>query len=72
MRIKREHIGDVLVGTNDDQRPFCAVDASGVENVGSVLEVRRVGFLVVDQPEPPLPRQKKRGQILDVGSWCPC
>ena len=32
-RVQRQHVGDVLVGTHDDQRTLLAVDAAQVEDV---------------------------------------
>ena len=49
VRVQRQHVRNVLVRTNDDHRPLLAVDAAQVEDVGAVLEVGRVGLLVVDQ-----------------------
>src|SRR3954454_6315211 len=66
VRVEREHVRNILVWTNDDHRPTLAIDAAEVEDVWAVLEVGRVGFLVVDKPEPPLARKQYRRQLFDL------
>ena len=66
VRVEREHVCNMLVRTNDDNRPLLPVDTAQLEDVRAVLKVGRVGFLVVDQPEPPLAGKQKRWQLLDL------
>src|SRR5215212_4034493 len=66
VRVEREHVCNMLVRTNDDNRTVLPVDAAQVEDVLAVLEVGRERLLVVDQPEPPLARQEKRRQLFDL------
>ena len=66
VRIEREHVCDVLIGTNDDHRTVRAIDAAQIEDVAAVAQVGRKGLLVVDEPEPALPRKQDGGQRLDV------
>jgi hypothetical protein len=72
VRVEGQHVRDVLVRPDDHQRPFLAVDAAQIEDVGAVLEVGRERLFVVDQPEPALARQKKRRKILDLEVAMPC
>ena len=39
VRVQREYVRNVLVGTDDDDRALIAVDATQVEDVAAVLEV---------------------------------
>ncbi len=60
-----EDVGDVLIGSNDDDATVGAVDASAVEDVWTVMQVRSEDLLVVDEPQPALSRQEQRRHGVD-------
>src|SRR5260370_32066988 len=66
VRVQREYVRNVLVGADNDNRPLPTVDAAQLEDVGTVLEVRAVGLLVVDKPEAPLARKQNRRELFDL------
>ena len=65
MGAQGQHIGDVLVRANHDQRTLLAVDATQIEDVLSALEVRAEDFLMVDQAVTLLAGPQQRGQGLE-------
>src|SRR4029079_3671183 len=66
VRVEREHVCDIMIGTYDDDRATLAIDAAHVENVRPVLEVGSIRFLVIDESEAALARKQDRRQSLDL------
>ena len=66
VRIERKNIGDVLVRTHNHQGTLCAVDPAQDEDVRPVLDVGRMGLLIVYQPELALPRQQHWRKFFDL------
>ena len=58
-------VGDVLIGSNDDDATVGTVDASAVEDVWTVMQVRAEDLFVVDEPQPARSRQEQRRHGVD-------
>ena len=59
---ERQHIGNVLIGSNNDQRTCVSFDLAGIENIASAAGIRTKNFFIIDQAVFTLARQEQLGQ----------